>query len=224
MSKMMYRTSSGSIANTETGKPGDHLVATSNGKAQWEKFNASKVPYLNSNIDAPGNVAGFLDAIIKASLEIGVSVSQLEAGAKALEETHYNDIEGLTGLMRNMQAVISDLTEKSKSETHPAIRVAPSSNPALRIEFNGQLLRLDLSQSGSFDDSLTNIGAQSIQDAIVKSFLYAKSVSTKVEQSFVSIREMEQRINDLQSSVTLLFQQVRQLSDHLDQVTTSKQE
>lgn len=217
MSQIMYRALNG-VNETEKGKPGDHLTIGTSGVPVWRRFDAKSIPFLTTAIDAPANLGETIDAVIAMTKTIAAEVASLKTKTTTAIVERGAETDALIGGLRSLRTAVNELTEQDTA--HQQLRLSNSSNPALRLEYNEQILRLDLSQPGSFDDALARLGVDNLQDAIVRVVLLCRSVDRKSDVTATAIREAEQRINDLQSSVVSLSQQVRQLSERLSQQTS----
>ncbi len=160
--KLLYEDEQGRIKKVMP--PQEGTVLLGGGRIEWRKLDASLLPYTSKLSGLLSNASVALDHALTLLSDYGTRLLRLETAVEKVEKQNADVLTETRTLVSLMNTYATDAVTKAQRASHKETNVSIASNPALTID--GQTLKLNLSVKGSFDDSRSQLGANSVQQAI----------------------------------------------------------
>ncbi len=161
-SRLLYEDEQGRIGKVIP--PQDGTVLIGGQRIEWRKLDASLFPYTSKASGLLSNVSVALDHALTLLADYGGRLLKLETAVERVEKQNADVMIEARTLVSRLNAYATEAVTKAQRASHKETAVSMTSNPALAID--GQTLKLDLSVKGSFDDSRSQLGASSVQQAL----------------------------------------------------------
>lgn len=211
MTKVMYQGSTGSVRTTAAGGPGSFMQAGIDGAPHWRPFQADLLPYTSPYARGVANVSTALDFLVHQGDSVLQAIADLKSYTNALDMQNDGATEAIALRVEAFNRVLNEMQTKLTNGVHPKLTAGRTSNPALSVDDARQTVSLNLSKPGSYDDSLSNIGATSIQEAITRTVLKANEQATELKLLKVLQQQDADKILELQNRVQALVLEVSKL-------------
>jgi hypothetical protein len=188
MNRILYEKENGSIGKVMP--PSNNTILVGGTEIHWRKNDASNIPYTGIGASFGANVSAIIDVIITRvddAISLVKTTERLarQASADATEVINQSR-KASADLGEYVRSAVESLSKKSHNSASSSI----VSNPALTVDKTNQSIKLDLSASGSFDDSRTGLGVSNVQAA----FLALANKNRELEQK---VQLLTQRLDEL---------------------------
>lgn len=160
--RLLYEDDQGRIGKVMPPTEGTILIGGQ--RVEWRKLDASLFPYTSKASGLLSNVSVALDHALTLLADYGGRLLKLETAVEKIEKQNADVMTETRTLVSRLNTYAADAVSKAQRASHKEASVSMASNPALVID--GQTLKLDLSVKGSFDDSRSQLGASSVQQAL----------------------------------------------------------
>lgn len=192
MNELLVRQENGGIGYIPDPKEGTYLAG---GKfPRWTNFDATAIPYTSRDSGVLANVSMALDHILFQLVGVSNRLSHTEDSVQRLRSQNGDVLAEVRSKVAELNTYITESLTKSARLTHIAASVAMSSNPALTMDNREQAIKLNLSASGSFDDSRSMVGVTSIQLAL-------ETIAARQRELVQDVRALRETVDQLHAVV-----------------------
>lgn len=145
--------------------PADTFLVGGN-RLEWRKLDATSLPYTSRESGPIANVSMALDHLLVLINKATAVIGQLEADNRRIDDQQTQMLTALRMEVAELNRYFTETATKVTRASHEKVTVSIASNAALSIEPGRQVLTLNLSAAGSFDDSRAQLGVNSVQLAL----------------------------------------------------------
>lgn len=167
MTRLLYDRGDGTTARVND-PGGTNKYLSGNGKSiSWETLDGKSIPYTSSESGSIANVSDALDILLNTIRSLRDDLNSERERSTQLEITLRDAVATMQREIAKLNTYVTESVNAVDRAKHDQASVSIISNPALKL-LNGQQFTLDISARGSFDDSRSGLGVNSIQAAIEK--------------------------------------------------------
>ncbi len=160
--RILYEDDQGRIGKVMP--PAEGTVLVGGKRVEWRKLDASLLPYTSKLSGLLSNASVALDHALTLLSDYGARLLRMETAVERVEKQNADVLTETRTLVSRLNTYATDAVTKAQRASHKETAVSIASNPALSID--GQTLKFDLNVKGSFDDSRSQLGAASVQQAL----------------------------------------------------------
>lgn len=146
--------------------PGEGTILFGGNRIQWKRLEASVVPYNGQNAGALANVSMALDHLVALTDTMRSKLEIVDQENQRIDGQQTDMLDALRNQIADLNRALTEAQTTFNRTSHAQTGVSLTSNPALSIETQRQVLKLDFNAKGSFDDSRAGLGVNTIQLAI----------------------------------------------------------
>ncbi len=162
--RLLYEATDGRIEKVMPA-PTDTFLVGGN-RLEWRKLDATSLPYTSRESGPIANVSMALDHLLVLINKATAVIVQLEFDNRRIDDQQTQMLTALRMEVSELNRYVTETANKVTRASHEKVTVSIASNTALAIEPGRQIISMNLSASGSFDDSRAQLGVNSVQLAL----------------------------------------------------------
>lgn len=193
--KLLYEMPQGSIGKVPT--PPNGSILTGGNQIEWKRLDATVIPYTSNASGAIANVSVALDTLLATTARFQAILNTLERENARIDGQQSDLLNSLTSNVAALNSYVTEAVNRMSRTSHAPASVSIVSNPALVIDRDRQVVTLDLTAKGSFDDSKSRLGVTSVQLAL-------ESMAARQQELSFSVIALQDNVKALQKAVSNL--------------------
>lgn len=190
--RLLYEDDLGRISKVPQGREGTFLVGGK--RMDWKTIDAANIPYTSPESGPLANVSAALDQTLLMVKRLQLTISAVEETNARIDGQQNDVLASLRKEVADLNRFFQETSTKVVRASHSRVTVAITSNPALTVDGDRQTIAFDLSAKGSFDDSRSGLGVNSIQLAL-------EAIAAKQKELTYTVSALQDGVTRLRKTV-----------------------